>query len=193
VYIIIYMPEYTCPDCEKTFDNKSKYERHMNRQNKCTKMTAYKKRKLKKQQEEEKLNNIIAEKIKKEIELLKNSIMPSNTTNNTTNNITNDNSIVNNTNNTNNDNSVHTTNNINLLQYINNNYPNAKNFEDCFRKENITEEMKSVCDGKYYYDGAVYLITELSTKDETTRPIHCTDASRRNFLVKREGKWASNS
>jgi hypothetical protein len=122
------------------------------------------------------MDMIIAEKVKQEIELLKKDIPKeynhNNIINNTTNN--NDNSITNN-----NDNSINTTNNINLLQYINNNYPDAKNFEDCFKKENITDDMKKMCDNKYYYDGAVYLITELSTKDESTRPIHCADASRR--------------
>jgi hypothetical protein len=202
------MTIFECLDCRKIFDNKFNYERHINRKNKCTNETEYKKKKLrkeiKKNKEEElrekiendlkqKITVELEEKIKndieniklqfaKEIESLKKDNCKENNCHNTTNN---DNSI----NTTNNDNSINMTNNINFLQNINNNYPNAKNFEDCFKKENITDDMKKICDGKYYYDGAVYLITELSTKDELTRPIHCVDASRRNFIVKRKDVW----
>lgn len=61
------MPIYICQDCEKNFDHKSKYERHINRKNKCTEMTQYKKRKFKKLSEEILMELKIEEKVEERL------------------------------------------------------------------------------------------------------------------------------
>ena len=90
-----------------------------------------------------------------------------------------------------NDDSSANTNN-NLLNYAIKEFPNAKNFEDCFDKDKITDEMKQKCLNKYYTDGAVYLLSELCDIGRSKRPIHCTDVNRLNFIIKRKGKWSKD-
>jgi hypothetical protein len=183
------MPKYICDDCGKEFDHKSNYERHRNRTYKCTAVSDYKQRKMRKEQKEKelilkieekiksKLSEEIEEKIKREMNVIIDDKLKNieKTTNNILNNTITDNS----TNNT----------NINLLNYVAKEYPNARNFEDCFNKNNITEEIKKNCEGQYYYDGATYLLTELCDIGESKRPIHCADISRKHFLVKKSGVW----
>ena len=184
---------YICQDCEKEFINKGDYDRHKNRKKKCTEVSEYKRKKLEKEKLEKeekkkfgeelvnKFKDVLKEELKNELkELTEKKIIVSENHNNSHNNIT-DNSVNTNTNNANT--------NINLLNYAIKEFPNAKNFEDCFNANNITDEMKKECSNKYYNDGAVFLMEKLCSIGETKRPIHCADASRRHYIVKREGKW----
>jgi hypothetical protein len=59
---------YECVDCNKKFTEKFNYSRHINRKNKCTNETQYKKKKLRAIQKEKDRKNIISIEIQKAIE-----------------------------------------------------------------------------------------------------------------------------
>jgi len=76
-----------------------------------------------------------------------------------------------------------------LIHHVTNNYPDVKNFEDCVRTENVTDEMVNECKKKYFIDGAAYLIEHLCGTDVESRPLHCTDVSRNNYIYKTNNSW----
>jgi hypothetical protein len=80
-------------------------------------------------------------------------------------------------------------NNTSYIQYITNNYKDAKNLEDCVEDENVTNKMIEECKDLYLIDGAVHLIKKIFDIGEKTRPIHCTDSSRNNYICKTKGVW----
>jgi len=94
------------------------------------------------------------------------------------------NNVINNNTTTNN-----TMNNMYLISYINNNFPDVKNIEDCVKHENVTQKMLDECKDMYFIDGAAYIIKKLCDLGEDQRPIHCTDPSRNNYVYKTKGDW----
>jgi hypothetical protein len=77
---------------------------------------------------------------------------------------------------------------INNFTFINANFPNAYNIEDCLSYNNITSEIFEECGNKSVKDGAVYIMNTLCD-DIQTRPIHCTDASRMSCIIKTNDSW----
>lgn len=187
---------YKCNVCGKEFSTKSNFVRHVNRTSCCNKQMGDQTE----DQMEEEIQKRVAEQIEKimkeKIDMINDKTV-SNTTNNTTNNITNNNGNNNNNNNINNNNiNSNNTNNINcinMIQYVTNNYPNAKNLEDCAKMENVTKEMFDECKNMYFFQIAMHLIKELCGTEETERPLHCTDSSRNNYIYKTQGNWKVDS
>lgn len=77
--------------------------------------------------------------------------------------------------------------------FIVNNFDGAFNIEDCMNPENITQDILDKCRRVPLKDGAIYILDSLCNIDPVKRPIHCTDASRLNFLIKSENDWMIDS
>ena len=192
-----------CYRCNKEFPKKANLIRHLNRKNKCDNINdnysdnddyidenPHERLRLElinkdKEIEILKLKLIIKEKDDAMKKLANNTGSSNQTINNTnngniTNQITDNKKITSNINNT-------------YINYVTNNYPNAKNLEDCMKQENVTKDMIKKCK-KYIFmlDGSYYLLTTLLGTDEDKRPIHCTDSSRNNFIYKTKGNWKTD-
>jgi uncharacterized C2H2 Zn-finger protein len=196
--------QYKCDNCGKQFDQKSHYNDHINRKTKCKPMsvnlTHYQLenileelKELKELKEEKKEVN--SDKIINETNNSTTVDLPS-LNNNSHNNLTNSNnshSHNNNSHNTQNtENSNNTMQNMNnscLIQYVVNQYPNAKNIEDCIKIENIPRSTLTECEDLYFTDGAMKIFKGLCDLGEENRPIHCTDASRGNYIYKSNDVW----
>jgi Zinc finger, C2H2 type len=199
--------KYKCEICGKKFDQKSHYNRHINRKTQCQPETINISR-----EDFETMKNDMGqlEIIKNDIEQLKmnkinnhltitkgpdiNDINSNNTnaTNAHNTNSHNTQNIGDNSNNTNNTNNTNTLNNMSgacLIQYVVNNYPNAKNIEDCIKIENIPKMTLEECEDLYFTDGAMKIFKGLCDLGEENRPIHCTDASRGNYIYKSNDVW----
>src|SRR5665647_2418603 len=57
------------------------------------------------------------------------------------------------------------------------------------KMENITKEMINKCKDKYLSEAIEYIFATLCGVDEKNRPLHCTDPSRNNYLLKIGGDW----
>ena len=151
-----------CHLCGQKFDRRDNLTRHLNRKTKCCNM------------DNEEMRKMIEEQVKEEVKKMIKESGIINSSNHTTNNINN------------------TTNNINntyMINYVTNNYPSAKNLEDCVNFEHVTKPMIEECKDLYFIDGSIYLIQELIGNEEDKRPLHCTDPSRNNYIYKTKGNW----
>jgi hypothetical protein len=153
-----------CYRCNKEFPKRSNLERHLNRKYKCKNINEVIDEVISDKNQNDELKSELIDK-DKEIEILKlkliikekedaikklsNNIKP---VNQTINNTTNNKNITNNINNT-------------YINYVNN-YPNAKNLEDCMKVENVTKEMIKECKDMYLIDGSYYLYVTLLGTDE---------------------------
>lgn len=185
---------YICENCNKKFTHKSNYMRHLDRINKCTKKDlnnnntenkVIEKLEAKLDEKDKLILSIIEEKDKLIMSLIE-KLMTNNTTP-ISNKISKSN--LNTNSNTNSNNINNTNSNNNTYNYVLANYKDALNIEDCFNKNKITNEMIEECSNMYYPDGAKYIIKKLCDIGEEKRPLHCADASRRNYVVKTENKW----
>ena len=204
---------YSCERCNKTFTRKQGLTDHMNKKNKCFEdgiikchlcnkefdrrdyLNKHLNRKVKcngkiDEEIDKEIDKLIEEKIQK---IMKGKDIRDDKTNNA-NNINNTNNIINSTittnsnNNSNNNNNI-TINNTFMINYASNNYPSAKNLEDCVKIENVTKLMIEECKNLYFIDGSIYIIQELIGDEEDKRPLHCTDPSRNNYIYKTKGNW----
>jgi uncharacterized C2H2 Zn-finger protein len=183
--------KYKCGICSKIFQKKSHYNDHMNKKFPCKHHPLT----------EEQIGNIFENKIDKVMNTMYNMISlnkeqaindsisantqniisdSNNTTNNTTNNT--------NSNNTN-TNTMNNMTNTCLINYVVAQYPNAKNIEDCIKIENIPRATLTECEDLYFTDGAMKIFKGLCDLGEENRPIHCTDASRCNYIYKSNDVW----
>jgi DNA-directed RNA polymerase subunit RPC12/RpoP len=176
---------YKCDRCGKVFDRRSNLNAHINKKTQCQAQT--------KSTEIQELTGIMHEMLKKQnsleykLENNANQTQSIETQNNATtshsHNTTNSNNNSNNTNMMNNMSSSY------LIQYVVNNYPNAKNIEDCIKLENIPKMTLTECEDLYFTDGAMKIFKGLCDLGEEYRPIHCTDASRGNYIYKTNDVW----
>jgi DNA-directed RNA polymerase subunit RPC12/RpoP len=191
--------KYKCDRCGKIFDRVSNLKAHLSKKTKCQEtLTEFKK-----------LENMMQEMMKTQINLkielkeelkqeigkdhiikFKEDIIPELNSNNDhlTNITTNSHNTQNNTNNTQN-NITHGMNNSCLINYVIHQYPNAKNIEDCIKLENIPKATLVECEDLYFTDGAMKIFKGLCDLGEEHRPIHCTDASRCNYIYKTNDVW----
>lgn len=169
--------KYICEDCDKIFSQKSNFEAHKNKKNKCAK---------KEKNINDKIVNLEAklEEQNKLILLLLEKITNNNGNGNNNGNI--------NTNTTNSNNTTTNNKNFNNYNYVINNYKDALNLEDCFNDKKITKDMINECSNMFYNDGAIFLIKKMCNINEAERPLHCTDASRRNYIVKTKNEWKTD-
>jgi DNA-directed RNA polymerase subunit RPC12/RpoP len=209
--VSVKIEKYKCNNCGKVFDKKSNLDRHINKKIKCnfigsdeyhqqsigitkeefTEILKQQQEEIKLQQREEmnlqlqKLLNLqmsIPEKSSTTIDNSNNTTTTnSHNTQNTTNNQTNSNNTQNNI--------THGMSNSCLINYVVNNYPNAKNIEDCIKIENIPKMTLTECEDLYFTDGAMKIFKGLCDLGEENRPIHCTDASRCNYIYKSNDVW----
>jgi Zinc finger, C2H2 type len=136
--------------------------------------------------EREELKKMLKNNLKENVKL--NEIT---NTNNSTTNQSHNNTQTNshNTQSNNHNNALTNTNNINLIQYVTNNYPNAKNIEDCVNLNNISSKLLDDCYDMYFLEGTMHIIKQLCNIGEEHRPFHCTDASRGNYIYKTNDVW----
>jgi len=73
--------------------------------------------------------------------------------------------------------------------FIVNNYVNACNIEDCMNIGKITPELIEQCKNMSLKNGSTYILDGFCNMDKEMRPIHCTDASRMNYIVRSENAW----
>jgi len=73
--------------------------------------------------------------------------------------------------------------------FIVNNYVNACNIEDCMNMGKITPELIKQCKNMSLKNGSTYILDGFCNMDKELRPIHCTDASRMNYIVRSENAW----
>jgi Zinc finger, C2H2 type len=185
---------YKCDICNKTFSQKSHLINHQNKKNPCTETPSI--------TTQPNINDMMAiikqkdEKYDKLMEaLLLNQNLPNpNNIMNDSHDTTNENSH--NTQNTNSHNTnSHNSNMMNnmsnscLIQYVINQYPNAKNIEDCIKLENIPKMTLTECEDLYFTDGAMKIFKGLCDLGEENRPIHCTDINRCNYIYKSNDVW----
>jgi Zinc finger, C2H2 type len=198
--------KYQCDICGKKFSRKTHFDLHLNRKNKCSYDTTVnritdllnKQREDIKQQQEE-INLQQQKEMKLQLQKLLNlqMIVPEKTNatpdnsnnNNTTNTNSHNTQTTNNQTNLNSNNTTHGMNNSCLINYVVNNYPNAKNIEDCIKIENIPKMTLIECEDLYFTDGAMKIFKGLCNLGEENRPIHCTDASRCNYIYKSNDVW----
>jgi hypothetical protein len=184
--------KYKCNICYKQFNQKSHYERHMNRKNQCKSSIT--------NELQQSITNEIQQSITNELQQFKDDIMRTLSKNiklsqNKTHNL--ENLHNNNTENSHNTNNSHNTQNNTmqnmtnacLIQYVVQQYPNAKNIEDCIKIENIPKATLVECEDLYFTDGAMKIFKGLCDLGEENRPIHCTDASRCNYIYKTNDVW----
>lgn len=79
-----------------------------------------------------------------------------------------------------------------LINICTNNFPNAKNIEECLNKENITQDIIYKCYKMDAENGSEYILKKLCHLDIDKRPFHCTDGSRMNFIVKTNNIWVKD-
>jgi Zinc finger, C2H2 type len=195
-------PKYQCENCGKAFTRSQGLEYHLNKKNPCIpEYTVNKLADVVKLQQQDLQQ--IQETLKIQLQLLplkSNEITDStinensnNTTNNTTNNTNNTNTSNSHNNLTNSNNTQNNTmsnmNNTCLINYVVQQYPNAKNIEDCIKIENIPKMTLTDCEDLYFTDGAMKIFKGLCDLGEENRPIHCTDASRCNYIYKSNDVW----
>jgi Zinc finger, C2H2 type len=167
--------KYKCDICGKKFQKKSNYNDHLNRKNQCRhpSITHDEFNQL-----SEKMNII-----SKYIKIPQNQMQPELLINieNSNNNTTNTSNSHNNT--------MNASSSTCLINYVVNQYPNAKNIEDCIKLENIPKMTLTECEDLYFTDGAMKIFKGLCDLGEENRPIHCTDASRCNYIYKSNDVW----
>jgi uncharacterized C2H2 Zn-finger protein len=178
-----------CDRCGRVFKQKGHLIDHLNKKNTCQNNEIPK---------QEINNNHILTKdafgeiIKQQGEMFDKLIMSMNNTNqlpiNTNSNNTSSNSNNTNSNNTQN-NTMNSATSSCLINYVVNQYPNAKNIEDCIKIENIPKMTLIECEDLYFTDGAMKIFKGLCDLGEENRPIHCTDASRCNYIYKSNDVW----
>jgi hypothetical protein len=177
--------QYKCDTCGKIFNRRANLNAHLNKKNPCQTQTN--------STDMQKLTGMIDEILKKQNSLehkLETGVTQNTaieTQNNTT--TTNSHNTTNSNNNSNNTNTMNNMSNSYLIQYVVNNYPNAKNIEDCIKIENIPKSTLTDCKDLYFTDGAMKIFKGLCDLGEDTRPIHCTDASRGNYIYKTNDVW----
>ena len=96
--------------------------------------------------------------------------------------------ITNNTNNTNSNNKINN-NNYNMY-YIINNYKNAENIEDVLESP-LTQEELDYIDKNGSLLGSYNVIKGrcVTDKDLSKRPVHCTDFTRKKYLLRYKNEW----
>ena len=81
-------------------------------------------------------------------------------------------------------------NTFNVMNYLNTECKDAYNFEDYVQEYTVTlkhlEDLHSKGCVKAYTDN---FISDIKKLPHNKRPIHCTDAKRKNFQVKKQGVW----
>jgi DNA-directed RNA polymerase subunit RPC12/RpoP len=186
--------EYTCHICKKLFKKKSHLDNHLNKKNSCAFYAVFEKISNITEHKENEMEKIIS-KINDQLVIPEdpninaknfNGEIISNNSQNHSNNTTN---TTNSNNNSNNTSTMNNMSNSYLIQYVINNYPNAKNIEDCIKIENIPKMTLTDCKDLYFTDGAMKIFKGLCDLGEENRPIHCTDASRGNYIYKTNDVW----
>jgi Zinc finger, C2H2 type len=182
--------KYQCDECGKEFNRKSHLDNHNNKKKLC--VSKEKLTNILKQQIQETLQSELQSLSFKANESSENAVDTNSTINNAnSNNMTNSNNTntMTNSNNTNNTNTMNNMNNTCLINYVVAQYPNAKNIEDCIKLENIPKMTLTECEDLYFTDGAMKIFKGLCDLGEENRPIHCTDASRCNYIYKSNDVW----
>jgi uncharacterized C2H2 Zn-finger protein len=187
--------KYKCQHCGKFFSKQFNLTAHLNKKNPCVENSMFEKMSgmIKQQQEVcetlmEKIGTVTT--IPQTQNLTKTDHLDNTNTTNNSQTVTNSNNTQNITNNqTNSNNTMHNMSNSYLIQYVINQYPNAKNIEDCIKLENIPKMTLSECEDLYFTDGAMKIFKGLCDLGEENRPIHCTDASRCNYIYKSNDVW----
>ena len=181
---------YQCKLCGKIFNKKSHLDDHMDKKLNACVPTNYMIDLIKNQKE---FQLQLQETLKTQLQQLqithadKNTI---NTTQNINNIQTTNNTLQNNQSNVeNSNNTLQNMSNACLINYVVNNYPNAKNIEDCIKLENIPKSLLIECEDMYFNEGSMKIFKTLCDLGEEHRPIHCTDASRGNFIYKTNDVW----
>jgi hypothetical protein len=177
---------FKCQNCNKVFPKKYNLERHLTKQISCR----IQNNEIKSDNDSKNID-ALNEIIKQQNEMFSKLIMTmSNNNNNQVSSNTNSNNTNTNSNNTNShNNTMNTANNACLINYVVQQYPNAKNIEDCIKLENIPKMMLTECEDLYFTDGAMKIFKGLCDIGEEHRPIHCTDASRCNYIYKSNDVW----
>jgi hypothetical protein len=178
--------QYKCQTCYKQFDQKSHYDRHIKRKTQC-KLSVSSELQLIKEEMHTLSENIKLSQIQSQLQPQPESINQNNNTENSHNNTNSNNTISNNT--QNNNNTMQNMTNTCLINYVVQQYPNAKNIEDCIKLENIPKMTLTECEDLYFTDGAMKIFKGLCDLGEENRPIHCTDASRCNYIYKSNDVW----
>jgi uncharacterized C2H2 Zn-finger protein len=178
---------FSCQICKKTFKRKDYLDSHLNKKNSCIYHAVYGKTPNISESNDNEIKKII-NKLDNQLVITKEPDINNTTNNNQT--VTNSNNTQNITNNqTNSNNTMHNMSNSYLIQYVINQYPNAKNIEDCIKLENIPKMILTECEDLYFTDGAMKIFKGLCDLGEENRPIHCTDASRGNYIYKSNDVW----
>jgi DNA-directed RNA polymerase subunit RPC12/RpoP len=197
--------KYKCSRCGKIFNKKCNLNAHLNKKNACQSNEILDKEK---QTDYLPAKEEFNEMLRQQGDMIKLIMTMNNTKNNAdnnsnhqpnnidSNNNTNSNNTQNINANSNNTNSHNTQNNTMnsttsscLINYVVNQYPNAKNIEDCIKIENIPKMTLTECEDLYFTDGAMKIFKGLCDLGEENRPIHCTDASRCNYIYKSNDVW----
>lgn len=154
---------YICPRCGQEFPKKYNRDKHLNKKFKCPDLLGNSEKPTKSKNLEE----IIIKQQEQITELMNIIQSKQNTVNNTTNNKT----ITNN------------------LNFVVNNFSNAKNIEECLNIDNVDDELLEQCENVYMKDGAAILIQNLCNIGVQERPFHCTDPSRDKYIVRSNDQW----
>jgi hypothetical protein len=183
-----------CYICGKNFQQKGHLENHLNRKNKCTPIqnTNSQSNTDTSPKNIDAIAHVIIDKMKDFFgDQIGNKSIENNTNTNShnTQNTTNNSNNSNNTNTNSHNNTMNTSNSACLINYVVQQYPNAKNIEDCIKLENIPKMTLTECEDLYFTDGAMKIFKGLCDLGEEHRPIHCTDASRCNYIYKSNDVW----
>lgn len=91
-------------------------------------------------------------------------------------------------------NNIRQQNNINILNYLNNECEEALNLTDFVRDLKINfSDLMLIKDNGFVYGLENTFINGLKQLEQTKRPIHCTDKKRRKFYVKEDNKWEKDN
>ena len=82
------------------------------------------------------------------------------------------------------------TNNFNIIQYLNTDCKNAMNLSDFINTLQVTFKDLDLIEKQGYLRGVQdSLVMSLEQMEQTQRPIHCTDAKRKQFYIKDNDNW----
>lgn len=78
---------------------------------------------------------------------------------------------------------------ISNYKFISDNFLHASNLEDCLNRNNITDEMIAMCEKMTLREGAIFVLDVLCNGPIDTRPFHCSDANRGNYIIRSNDEW----